>query len=117
MMTHCIDVFLPSELLSLIEEQKTNAVQEADASKQRKARLTIKRKLLELQEVGDEKLALISVINENIEGYARQLDLDKEDMGQFDLAVFSCTKNEKGIFFCSTCVEILDWKLHAQADI
>ena len=56
-------------------------MKELDNSKKQRALLQIQRGLIRSQEIEDEKLQLVATIMEHIEGRARQLEQDLENLG------------------------------------
>lgn len=79
-----IHVFFVIHLLAILEEIKNlrnAAMKESGSSK--KSCLALQRALIHCQEIGDEKIALVQLITDLIENRSRQLDQDREHLGQF----------------------------------
>jgi len=58
-------------------------LREENGPLKKKAFIAIKRALVRCQEIGDEKLQLLTLINEFIENRQRQLEQDRENLGNF----------------------------------
>ena len=58
-------------------------MKEESGMMKKKAFIAIKRALVKCQEIGDEKLHLLTLINEFIENRQRQLEQDRENLGNF----------------------------------
>ena len=76
-------VFLcgPPEVLKDIITQKDVYLKQDDGSQKKRALISIQRGLIKSQELGDEKLQLVSQILEHIENRTRQLEQDLENLG------------------------------------
>lgn len=61
---------------------------EADGPAKRKSFIIFQRALLRFQEIGDEKLNMMTLIIDLIENRSRQLDQDRENLGKSHLYVF-----------------------------
>lgn len=55
---------------------------EVEGTAKKKALMSIQRALIRCQEIGDEKLGLMTVIAEHIENRQRQLEQDRENLGE-----------------------------------
>jgi hypothetical protein len=75
-------ISLFSDLLKDIEHYRNNYQKETDAVMKKRTLLQIQRSLLKCQELGDEKLQVVSQIIENIENRSRQLEQDLENLGE-----------------------------------
>ncbi|XP_064636755.1 inhibitor of growth protein 1-like [Lineus longissimus] len=69
-----------NDLLKDIEHYRDNYKKEADAVMKKRTLHQIQRALLKCQELGDEKLQVVSQIIENIENRSRQLEQDLENL-------------------------------------
>ncbi|KAK2165585.1 hypothetical protein LSH36_48g05028 [Paralvinella palmiformis] len=69
-----------NELVQDILHHKDVYVNQEDGSQKKKALIAIQRKLIKSQELGDEKLALVSCIIEHVENRTRQLEQDLENL-------------------------------------
>ena len=77
-----IHVFLVA-ILQDTEHHKETYMKEESGQIKKKAFIAIKRALVKCQEIGDEKLHLLTLINEFIENRQRQLEQDRENLGNF----------------------------------
>ena len=72
-----------TEVLKDIITQKDIYLKQDDGTQKKRALISIQRGLIRSQELGDEKLQLVSQILEHIENRTRQLEQDLENLGQF----------------------------------
>ncbi|XP_052278209.1 inhibitor of growth protein 1-like isoform X1 [Dreissena polymorpha] len=70
-------------ILQDTEHHKETYMKEESGMMKKKAFIAIKRALVKCQEIGDEKLHLLTLINEFIENRQRQLEQDRENLGNF----------------------------------
>ncbi|XP_052796843.1 inhibitor of growth protein 1-like [Mya arenaria] len=70
-------------ILKDTEQHKETYLREESGQVKKKAFIAIKRALVRCQEIGDEKLHLLTLINEFIENRQRQLEQDRENLGNF----------------------------------
>ncbi|XP_060598860.1 inhibitor of growth protein 1-like [Ruditapes philippinarum] len=68
-------------LLQDTEQHKEVYLKEENGPAKKKAFIAIQRTLVKCQEIGDEKLHLLTLIHEFIENRHRQLDQDRENLG------------------------------------
>ena len=83
--------FFNLEILSDIQLHQELYAKEADSSKRQRALLQIQRGLIRSQEIEDDKLQLVASIMEHIEGRARQLEQDLENLGKKVVEKYTCT--------------------------
>ena len=74
-------VCVSAEVLKEIITQKDLYLKQEDGSQKKRALISIQRGLIKSQELGDEKLQLVSQILEHIENRTRQLEQDLENLG------------------------------------
>ncbi|KAK3099677.1 hypothetical protein FSP39_007917 [Pinctada imbricata] len=67
-------------ILEDIDHHNDIYVKEAEGPGKKKALIAIQRALIKCQEIGDEKLSLMSLISEHIENRQRQLEQDRENL-------------------------------------
>ena len=70
-----------AELVSDMSSNQEVYMTETDSHIRKRALIQIQRALIKSQEIGDEKLALVSQIMEHIENRTRQLEQDLENLG------------------------------------
>lgn len=68
------------DVLSEIEHQQATLKQESDTIVRKRIILQIQRALIRSQEIGDEKLQIVSLIQDMIENKVRQLDQDRKNL-------------------------------------
>ena len=71
-----------SDHLKDIENYKETYLNETDNNLRKRALIQIQRALIKCQEIGDEKLQLVSTIIDHIENRTRQLEQDLENLGK-----------------------------------
>lgn len=76
-----IGSFAITGLLQDTEQHKEVYLKEEGGAAKKKAYVAIQRSLVKCQEIGDEKLHLLTLIHEFIENRQRQLDQDRENLG------------------------------------
>lgn len=69
-----------SAILEEINTLRSVIIKEGGSSK--KSCLALQRALILCQEIGDEKIALVQLITDHIENRARQLEQDREHLGE-----------------------------------
>lgn len=69
------------DILNDSEHHKQTYITESTGPAKKKAFIALQRSLVRCQEIGDEKLHLLSLIHDFIENRARQLEQDRENLG------------------------------------
>ena len=64
------------------ETHKETYMREESGPVKKRAFIALQRALVKCQEIGDEKLHLLTVMNELIENRTRQLEQDRENLGK-----------------------------------
>ena len=75
-------MLLYPDIMQDIEYHQDIYTKEVEGIAKKKALMSIQRSLIRCQEIGDEKLGLLSVIADHIENRQRQLEQDRENLGQ-----------------------------------
>ena len=85
----CIQIFtiLVSDILNDSETHKETYLKEENGPAKKRAFIALQRSLVKCQELGDEKLHLLTVMNEIIENRTRQLEQDRENLGMFEMKI------------------------------
>ena len=71
------------DILNDSETHKETYMKEESGPAKKRAFIALQRSLVKCQELGDEKLHLLTVMNELIENRTRQLEQDRENLGKF----------------------------------
>lgn len=94
--------FAITGLLQDTEQHKEVYLKEEGGPAKKKAFVAIQRSLVKCQEIGDEKLHLLTLIHEFIENRQRQLDQDRENLGilfgnffHFSLVLFTVSSTNQ----------------------
>lgn len=77
------NILFPDILADIDVHQETFQNEPDSAQAKRKAMIAMQRALIKCQEIGDEKLMLLACIMDHIENRARQLEQDRENLGQY----------------------------------
>ena len=76
-------MFHPPPLLACLGEiQHLRSSVAAESGSSKKSYLALQRALIHCQEIGDEKIALVQLISDLIENRSRQLEQDREHLGE-----------------------------------
>ena len=75
-------MLLHPDIMQDIEYHQDIYTKEVEGIAKKKALMSIQRSLIRCQEIGDEKLGLLSIIADHIENRQRQLEQDRENLGQ-----------------------------------
>ena len=78
---HVFDLFYVSDIINDSETHKETYMKEESGPAKKRAFIALQRCLVRTQEIGDEKLHLLTVMNEIIENRTRQLEQDRENLG------------------------------------
>ena len=83
------------ELLRDIEQYKANVQKESDGTLRKRYVTQVQRALIKCQELGDDKLQVVSQIIECVENRSRQLHQDLENLGELEIHLnyFNCIFN------------------------
>lgn len=73
------------DVLQDLEVNKEMYMRESEGPLKKKAFMALQRALIKCQEIGDEKLCLMTQIIEHIDNRARQLDQDRENLGNLNV--------------------------------